>query len=332
MARAANPPIGPPSRDVALGMGLRLVSALSLALMFAGVKWVGQRGAGVVETLFYRQIGSVVCAAAFVALRTGLRVAPDQALRRPRDAHGDRRGRHAAQFPDGDPAAAGRSDRDRFLGADLRDFAGGDGAAASRPARWRWGAVIVGFLGVLVIVQPGSGHIGAYGGLVALGAVLQHGLRHHRHPPSRRDRGGRDDGLLVRRQLAGPARPGDAVRRPAARRRGPSRRSPGSASPAGSPSCALTGSLRLAPVALVMPMDYSALLWASLLGLVRCSTKLPSHWTWLGAPIVIAAGLVILWREQHLRTRCERACRGPGRSRLTFATGPSPSSRDRRRG
>ena len=38
--------------------------------------------------------------------------------------------------------------------------------------RWRWGAVLVGFLGVLVIVQPGSGHIGGWGGLVALGAVV----------------------------------------------------------------------------------------------------------------------------------------------------------------
>jgi drug/metabolite transporter (DMT)-like permease len=63
---------------------------------------------------------------------------------------------------------------------------------------------------------------------------------------------------------------------------------------------ALTGSLRLAPVALVMPMDYSALLWASLLGWLLFQ-QLPSHWTWLGAPIVIAAGLVILWREQRLR-------------------------------
>ena len=63
---------------------------------------------------------------------------------------------------------------------------------------------------------------------------------------------------------------------------------------------ALTGALRLAPVSLVMPMDYSALLWASILGLALFG-QAPSHWTWLGAPIVIAAGLVILWREQRLR-------------------------------
>ena len=53
-------------------------------------------------------------------------------------------------------------------------------------------------------------------------------------------------------------------------------------------------------VALVMPMDYSALLWAGLLGW-SLFQQLPSPWTWAGAPIVIAAGLVILWREQRLR-------------------------------
>jgi len=63
---------------------------------------------------------------------------------------------------------------------------------------------------------------------------------------------------------------------------------------------ALTGALRLAPVALVMPMDYSGLLWATMLGLLVFNQR-PSHWTWLGAPIVIGAGLVILWREHRLR-------------------------------
>jgi len=63
---------------------------------------------------------------------------------------------------------------------------------------------------------------------------------------------------------------------------------------------ALTGALRLAPVALVMPMDYSALLWATLFGLLLFD-QAPSRWTWFGAPIVIGAGLVILWREHQRR-------------------------------
>ena len=32
-------------------------------------------------------------------------------------------------------------------------------------------------------------------------------------------------------------------------------------------------------------------------------SQLPSEWTLLGAPLVIGAGLVILWREQRLKRR-----------------------------
>ena len=65
---------------------------------------------------------------------------------------------------------------------------------------------------------------------------------------------------------------------------------------------ALTGSLRLAPVAMVMPMDYTSLLWATVLG-AWLFGQLPTFWTWVGAPIVIASGLVIVWREDWLARR-----------------------------
>jgi drug/metabolite transporter (DMT)-like permease len=29
----------------------------------------------------------------------------------------------------------------------------------------------------------------------------------------------------------------------------------------------------------------------------------PSQWTWIGAPIIIASGLVIVWREHRLHRR-----------------------------
>ena len=64
----------------------------------------------------------------------------------------------------------------------------------------------------------------------------------------------------------------------------------------------LTGALRLAPVALVMPMDYTSLLWAVLLG-EWIFGEYPSPWTWIGAPIIIASGLVIVWREHQLRKK-----------------------------
>jgi drug/metabolite transporter (DMT)-like permease len=64
----------------------------------------------------------------------------------------------------------------------------------------------------------------------------------------------------------------------------------------------LTASLRLAPVALVMPMDYTSLLWATLLG-AWLFAELPSSSVWLGAPVIIASGLVIGAREHHLSRR-----------------------------
>jgi drug/metabolite transporter (DMT)-like permease len=31
--------------------------------------------------------------------------------------------------------------------------------------------------------------------------------------------------------------------------------------------------------------------------------EVPTPWTWIGAPIIIASGLVIVWREHRLQRR-----------------------------
>lgn len=54
------------------GVLLRLVTAVLLAIMFALVKVAGTRGVHVVESLFYRQIGSAVCATGLVLAGPGL--------------------------------------------------------------------------------------------------------------------------------------------------------------------------------------------------------------------------------------------------------------------
>jgi len=288
----------PAEPRVALGMGLRLVSAMSLALMFAGVKWVGQRGAGVPETLFYRQIGTVVCAAGFVAIGPGF-----GSLRTRRF------GAHAMRMGIGVVAMLLNFLMVRVLplaeataiGFSVPIFATLLAATVLREptGRWRWGAVVIGFLGVLVIIQPGSGHISTYGGLVALGAVISTACA----TIAIRHLGTTEPvattvfwfGLtsLIPLGIAMPfvAHVHDATTFAAIA---------GLSLAGGIAQLALTGALRLASVALVTPMDYSALLWASLLGLLLFD-QAPSQWTWIGAPIVIAAGLVILWREQRLR-------------------------------
>ena len=63
---------------------------------------------------------------------------------------------------------------------------------------------------------------------------------------------------------------------------------------------ALTGAVRFAPVSAVVPMDYSGLVWATLYGWLLFGV-LPTPYTWLGAPVIIASGLYIVWRERLRR-------------------------------
>lgn len=61
----------------------------------------------------------------------------------------------------------------------------------------------------------------------------------------------------------------------------------------------LTLALRHAPVATVVVMDYTALVWSTLYGYVFWDHLLPPV-AWLGAPLIIGAGLIITWREHRL--------------------------------
>lgn len=62
---------------------------------------------------------------------------------------------------------------------------------------------------------------------------------------------------------------------------------------------ALTSSLRYAPVSVVVPFDYTQLLWAVLLGWMIFGDQPPST-TWIGACVIIASGLYTVYREHRL--------------------------------
>jgi len=67
----------------------------------------------------------------------------------------------------------------------------------------------------------------------------------------------------------------------------------------------LTESYRYAAASVVAPFDYTAMLWALLLGYWMFG-ELPDTMVYLGATIVAAAGLFVIWRERQLglkRTR-----------------------------
>ena len=282
------------------GIALRLVTALLLALMFALVKLVATRGVNLVESLFYRQCGSALCVVALVAAGPGFASLRTQRV-----------WTHVSRMALG-VTAMGLN----FLAFILLPLAEATSIGFTVPifstvlaalllgeptGKWRWGAVAAGFIGVLLIVQPGSGavpltgagvalvaalltasvtivirHLGAtekasttvfwfaFSSLVPLGALmLRYASMHDAETWA----------ILAGLALAG-----------------------------GLAQLTLTGALRLAPVALVMPMDYTSLLWATLLGFWIFG-ELPTQWVWAGAPIIIASGLVIVWREHRLSRR-----------------------------
>jgi drug/metabolite transporter (DMT)-like permease len=61
----------------------------------------------------------------------------------------------------------------------------------------------------------------------------------------------------------------------------------------------LTSAMRHASVAAIATMDYTGLIWSILFGYIVFD-QLPGAGTWLGAPVIIAAGMIIMWREHYL--------------------------------
>ncbi len=64
----------------------------------------------------------------------------------------------------------------------------------------------------------------------------------------------------------------------------------------------LTESYRLAPASVVAPFDYTAIIWAFVLGYAMFG-EVPVMPVFIGALIVIAAGLLVIWRERRLGIR-----------------------------
>jgi drug/metabolite transporter (DMT)-like permease len=61
----------------------------------------------------------------------------------------------------------------------------------------------------------------------------------------------------------------------------------------------LSFSYRFGEASVLAPFDYAAMIWAVVLGYFLFG-ELPASQVWLGGAIVIAAGLLILWRERRL--------------------------------
>ncbi len=282
------------------GLGLRLVSVACLASMQALVKLAEARGAHLAETMFFRQLAAVPLVVAWIALGPGLASIRTQRI-----------GAHATRTAVGLvgmvctfgsvlllPLAEATT-----LQFTVPIFATVLGALVLKEptGRHRWGAVLLGFAGVLIVTQPGSGAFppgGAAVGLmaafmVAVIAILLRQLGRTEPaattvfwfsvlslPPL---------GLVYLADI----RPHDALTWAMLI---------GTGIAGGLGQLALTASVRFAPVSTVVPMDYSSLIWGTAYGWLLFGA-LPGAGTWIGAPIIIASGLYIVWREHVLQRR-----------------------------
>jgi drug/metabolite transporter (DMT)-like permease len=289
----------PPDR-ILPAIAMRLLSAVLFASMNAVIKLAEARGATLGEILFFRQFGAAILLVAIIATGPGLKSVATQRLPA-----------HIARAVLGLSAMACTFTavlmlplaESTALGFTMPIFATILGALIlHEPTGWhRWVAVAVGFAGVLVVAQPGGGHFplwGAISGLAAafltasvsillrqisrtegtmttvfwfstlslipLGIVYAFVMQPHV--------------AIVWIMLLGVGVIG------------------------GTAQLAMTSALRLGPVSVVVPMDYSSLLWATAYGWLLFG-MLPGKWTWVGAPIIILSGMYIVWREHHRRTQ-----------------------------
>ncbi|MFM2043429.1 MAG: hypothetical protein RLY86_2005 [Pseudomonadota bacterium] len=161
----------------------------------------------------------------------------------------------------------------------------------------RWSAVGVGFIGVLVMLRPGAGviDIGAFAALggalcYSINMLIARGMRGTEKPVSFAfystiiSLGA--NGVLTAFVWVPPTLPDIGMHAAAGLISGCS-------------VIALLTAFRLAPAAVVAPFQYTQMLWGVLAGYLIWGV-VPDVWLGVGAAIVIASGLYILYRETVL--------------------------------
>ncbi len=280
-------------------IALRLTAVICLSVMFITVRLASERGVHVIESLFYRQALALPVVAVWLMSAGGLATVRTRRI-----------GVHASRMAIGltgmclnflsyillPPAEAAT------IGFTMPIFGTILSALILREATgWhRWGAVLIGFVGVLVMIRPDAGHFPAQGVAVAIAAALVTASV-----------------SLVLRELGRTEPAGVIVFWFTALSMIPL----GLAMPfvaqghdlltwamllmiglfGGIAQLCLTAALRWGPVSVVLPMDYSAIIWTTLLG-VAIGEDWPLATTWIGAMLIVGSGLYIAWRE-HVRAR-----------------------------
>lgn len=287
-----------PSRErPILALGLRLLAMALLSVMLLLVKLTGERGIWLPETMFWRQLIPALGIFGWLAARGQV-------------------GRLKTQRPwiHARRAFIGTSGMFLTLGVvQILPLAESTVLGFTAPmfavilsalilrehvGVWRWTAVAMGLLGVVVIAGPDRSHLPLLGLVVGIGAAFMVSLV----TIQLRDLGRTEEPITVVFWFSAMSAPvlalfllwsgvhhdltdwlmigGIGLTGLFAQ-------------------ICMTAALRFGSVASVIVMDYSQFGWATLWGWLVFD-HLPPAATWIGAPIIIAAGIIIIWREHKL--------------------------------
>jgi drug/metabolite transporter (DMT)-like permease len=290
---------------IPFAVGIRLVSAAIFASMNALIKLAEGGGAHLAEVMFFRQAFALPVVILWIVMGPGLGSIRTKRI----GAHLSRTGMGlvsmAFMFSTILLLPLAEATTLQFT---LPIFATILGALLLRePTGWhRWGAVIAGFLGVVIVTQPGTGHIASLGIVTGLLAgLLSAGVS-----ILLRQIGRTESAATTVFWFSALSVPPLAIA--FAFYAQPHALSTwllliGVGLTGGAAQLCMTAALRAGPVSVVVPMDYTGLVWAALFGWLLFGA-LPDLATWFGAPVIIASGLYIVWREHRLhRERIELA-------------------------
>lgn len=284
-------------------VALRLISVALFAAMNTAIKLAEARGAALGEIMFFRQFGATLLVGVVVATGPGFASLATGRI-----------GAHLLRCAVGLAAMALTFAallalplaEATTLGFSMPIFATVLGALvlAEPTGARRWLAVLAGFAGVVIVAQPGAGRMSLWGAACGIAAAACTASV-----------------SILLRQIGRTERPLTTVFWFSALSIAPlgavyvfaARPHPvdtwavllGIGVLGGGAQLAMTASLARGPVSIVVPMDYTSLLWATLLGWLVFGT-LPGRATAIGAPVIIASGLYIVWRERVRRAALGR--------------------------
>ena len=288
---------GPARQHAGLGIALRIGAMALFAVMSALVKWCGGHGVPVFQIIFFRNAFAFVPLGLYIWRTTGWRVL---ITRRPLG--------HLARASVGLIGMSCSFTALQYLpltaatafgfAAPLFMTALSAPILKERVGPHRWGAVVVGFLGVLIMIRPDPGKMNLVGaGFALCGAVAAAAAMVTIREIGKTERGAT---IVFYFTLGG------ALMGLASAPFGWVMPSPGILGllvcmglVGGVGQLLMTEALRVAPVGVVAPFDYIQLLWASLIGFAIWG-EIPETLTLAGAAVVAASGGYILWRELRL--------------------------------